>query len=121
MEHSSPSQIGLPSGCLLHKALRRGLASNLRVLTLHNAADNQLLKIIGQYAQHLTNLDITSSWLVDDVGIGDLLLKVSYFFLIYLFFCLKFTFTVRSSCAVSCRYDIVNGNNIFHKHILDSK
>ncbi|XP_014270322.1 uncharacterized protein [Halyomorpha halys] len=75
IEHSLPSQVeSLPSNHL-HSALRRGLASNLRILTLHNAADNQSLKIIGQYAEHLTNLDITSSWLVDDFGIGELLLK----------------------------------------------
>ncbi|XP_014245865.1 uncharacterized protein LOC106664554 [Cimex lectularius] len=59
----------------LHKVLRRGLAANLRVLTLHNGADNQSLSILGKYAEHLTHLDITSSWLVDDTGICDLLLK----------------------------------------------
>uniref|UniRef100_T1HI11 Uncharacterized protein n=1 Tax=Rhodnius prolixus TaxID=13249 RepID=T1HI11_RHOPR len=64
-----------PLSSVFHCALLRGLAANLRVLTLHNAADNQSLKIIGKYATHLTNLDITSSWIVDDVGICDLLLK----------------------------------------------
>lgn len=77
VEHSNTSQMETHSSNLLHNALRRGLASNLRVLTLHNAADNQSLKIIGQYAQHLTSLDITSSWLVNDIGIADLLLKDS--------------------------------------------
>ncbi|XP_073986169.1 uncharacterized protein [Rhodnius prolixus] len=72
--HSNTSQIE-PLSSVFHCALLRGLAANLRVLTLHNAADNQSLKIIGKYATHLTNLDITSSWIVDDVGICDLLLK----------------------------------------------
>ncbi|KAK9503599.1 hypothetical protein O3M35_010127 [Rhynocoris fuscipes] len=72
--HSNSTQIE-PLSSVFHCALHRGLAANLRVLTLHNAADNQSLKIIGKYAKHLTNLDITSSWIVDDVGICDLLLK----------------------------------------------
>uniref|UniRef100_A0A0A9YBY2 Arginine repressor n=2 Tax=Lygus hesperus TaxID=30085 RepID=A0A0A9YBY2_LYGHE len=61
----------------LHNALRLGLASNLRVLTLHSAADNITLSILGKHATQLTYLDITSSWYVDDNGICDLLLKES--------------------------------------------
>lgn len=61
----------------LHNALRQGLAANLRYLTLHSAADNITLSILGKQATQLTYLDITSSWYVDDNGICDLLLKVS--------------------------------------------
>ncbi|BES97515.1 Hypothetical protein NTJ_10329 [Nesidiocoris tenuis] len=61
----------------LYNALHQGLASNLRILTLHCAADNFTLALLGRHATQLAYLDITSSWGVDDNGICDLLLKES--------------------------------------------
>lgn len=71
-----------PGNFALHRVLRRGLASSLHTLVLHSVCDNETLHLLGQYAVHLTHLDVSSSWLVDDRGLQQLLLQnpdVCYF------------------------------------------
>lgn len=68
-----------PGNFALHRVLRRGLASSLHTLVLHSVCDNETLHLLGQYAVHLSHLDVSSSWLVDDRGLQQLLLQVNCF------------------------------------------
>lgn len=71
-----------PGNFALHHVLRHGLASSLHTLVLHSVCDNETLHLLGQHAVHLSHLDVSSSWLVDDRGLHQLLLKnpdVCYF------------------------------------------
>ncbi|CAH0391021.1 unnamed protein product [Bemisia tabaci] len=66
-EHSFP---------LLYKTLQAGLSKSLHTLVLRSTCNNQVLSILGKESIQLTHLDISNSWLVDDLGIRNLLLRV---------------------------------------------
>lgn len=66
---------------MFHSLLDNGLAKSLTVLVLRSCCDNEILKILGKHCIHLTKLDITKSWYVNDNGIKYLCLKVSQLFL----------------------------------------
>ncbi|KAF4528715.1 hypothetical protein B566_EDAN014283 [Ephemera danica] len=48
---------------------------NLRILVLRSVCDNEVLRLLGAHCPKLEQLDMTSSWLVDDKGIRQLLLR----------------------------------------------
>ncbi|KAG8224303.1 hypothetical protein J437_LFUL007243 [Ladona fulva] len=48
---------------------------HLKVLVLRSVCDNEILRLLGRNCPHIEYLDVTSSWLVDDKGIRQLLLK----------------------------------------------
>lgn len=48
---------------------------HLRILVLRSVCDNEVLRLLGVYCPKLEQLDMTSSWLVDDKGIRQLLLR----------------------------------------------
>ncbi|XP_071440520.1 uncharacterized protein [Hetaerina americana] len=48
--------------------------THLKVLVLRSVCDNEILRLLGRNCPHLEYLDLTSSWLVDDKGIRQLLL-----------------------------------------------
>lgn len=56
-----------------HRILYR--MTHLRVLILRSVCDNEMLRLVGEHCPNLEHLDMTSSWLVDDRGIRQLLLK----------------------------------------------
>ena len=68
-----------PGNFALHRVLRHGLAASLHTLVLHSVCDNETLHLLGKYAVHLSHLDVSSSWLVDDRGLHQLLLQVRKF------------------------------------------
>ncbi|XP_046391898.1 uncharacterized protein LOC124160176 [Ischnura elegans] len=49
--------------------------THLKVLVLRSVCDNEILRLLGRNCPHLEYLDVTSSWLVDDKGIQQLLLQ----------------------------------------------
>lgn len=59
----------------LHRVLCHGLAASLHTLVLHSVCDNETLHLLGRHAVHLSHLDVSSSWLVDDRGLHQLLLQ----------------------------------------------
>lgn len=62
---------------LFYSLLVKGLAKNLTVLVLEGCCDNEILRVLGQNCVHLTKLDVTNSWFVDDNGCKNLCLKVT--------------------------------------------
>lgn len=61
---------------LFYSLLLKGLAKNLTVLVLEGCCDNEILKLLGQHCTHLTKLDVSNSWFVNDNGCKYLCLKV---------------------------------------------
>ncbi|XP_065210003.1 uncharacterized protein LOC135838347 [Planococcus citri] len=60
---------------LFYSLLVKGLAKNLTVLVLETCCDNEILKLLGQNCMHLTKLNVTNSWSVNDNGCKYLCLK----------------------------------------------